>query len=249
MFGLFSKQKTIKNNVRCVSDATRVYAIGDVHGCLGALDQLLEKIRSDIGAFADDVRLVFLGDLIDRGPASAEVIERVVRGPLPGSNVQVLMGNHEEAMLAAYDGSSDVRGWLSYGGMQTLESYGISRAEHFAQGFDLTKRLREVVPPDHIAFLRSLPDHLRIGHYLFVHAGIRPGVPLEQQRPEDLRWIRSGFLDNDTDHGMTVVHGHTIAETPQIRANRIGIDTGCYAGGPLTALVLEGCEQRFLQVQ
>ncbi|MEO7786417.1 MAG: metallophosphoesterase family protein [Sphingomicrobium sp.] len=234
---------------RFVPAETRVYAVGDVHGCLAELEQLLEVIARDIDGYHGRVLLILLGDLVDRGPDSAGVIDCILKGPLPGDEHHVLMGNHEEAMLSVFEGTIEPRGWLSYGGLQTLESYGIERNEHFSKGFDLPDRMRQAIPPEHVDFLRSLPDILSIGDYLFVHAGIRPGVPIGQQRSADLRWIRAGFLDSDVDHGLTVVHGHTIRDEPDIMANRIGIDTGCYAGGKLTALVLEGCEQRFLQVR
>ncbi|MEO5640526.1 MAG: metallophosphoesterase family protein [Sphingomicrobium sp.] len=247
-FGFFRRGTQPNKHVRRVPDATRVYAIGDIHGCHQALDKMLALIDDEVRSLPGRIVLVFLGDLIDRGPDSALVVERLSQGPLPGTESHVLMGNHEEAMLSVIDGSADPRAWLSYGGMQTLESYGIARSEHFARGFDLGRRIAEAVPAEHIAFLRSLPDRITIGDYLFVHAGIRPGVPLERQESTDLRWIRAGFIDSDADHGLTVVHGHTISEAPQSMVNRIGIDTGCYAGGALTALVLEGSTQRFLQV-
>lgn len=247
MRGLF-RRKPSRTGGHAVPTGERCYAIGDIHGCRDALDRLLERIKADVGRGADRARLIFLGDLVDRGPDSKGVIDRVMGGAFPVARVDTIMGNHEEAMLGAYDGTNDARGWLSYGGIQTLESYGIDRAEHFARGFDLRRRMHDVIPAGHIAFLRSLPDQLRVGDYLFVHAGIRPGVAFDRQRPEDLRWIREGFLDSESDHGAMVVHGHTISPAPQQLANRIGIDTGCYAGGPLTALVLEGNAQRFLQV-
>jgi len=247
-FGIFRRRQRLEKSRRCVPSATRVYAIGDIHGCRDALERLLAEIAADAWPYRGRVILVFLGDLVDRGPDSGGVIERILRSQLPGDEQHVLMGNHEEAMLGVYEGSVEPRGWLSYGGLQTLESYGIGRNEHFARGFDLGQRMREAIPQEHIAFLRSLPDHVTIGDYLFVHAGIRPGVPLGQQQSADLRWIRNGFLDSDTDHGVTVVHGHTISAEPEAMANRIGIDTGCYAGGALTALVLEDDQQRFLQV-
>lgn len=248
MFGLFSRRRGKKKSLRCVPDGTRVYAIGDIHGCRDELEQLFGLIDSDSQSFAGHTHLIFLGDLVDRGPDSAGVVEIVRRCTIPGSPCHVLMGNHEEAMLAAFDGEQDPRGWLNYGGFQTLESYGVARAEHFSPGFNLAQRMREAIPAEHIAFLRSRPSQFAFGDYLFVHAGIRPGVPLERQDSADLRWIRAGFLDSEVDHGFTVVHGHTISAEPENFANRIGIDTGCYAGGHLTALVLEGCEQRFLQV-
>jgi serine/threonine protein phosphatase 1 len=158
------------------------------------------------------------------------------------------MGNHEEAMLQVLDDDTEsMAGWLRFGGVQTVESYGISRADVYRLGLELPAQLRQVVPQSHVAFLRSLEDQVRIGDYLFVHAGIRPGTPLHEQEQFDLRWIRHEFLaDEDTDHGVMVVHGHTISAEPQMRANRIGIDTGCYSSGKLTALALEGSDRRFL---
>ncbi|MEO5972212.1 MAG: metallophosphoesterase family protein, partial [Sphingomicrobium sp.] len=192
--------------------------------------------------------VVFLGDLVDRGPDSAGVIRRLLDGPLPGHRHSFLMGNHEEAMLRVWDGEEDtLRGWLTYGGRETLASYGLGRNEIFKLAADLPRAMREVVPQAHIDFIRGFDDQVRVGDYLFVHAGIRPGVPLDEQDQSDLRWIREEFLyDEDSDHGVMVVHGHTIAAEPEVRSNRIGIDTGCYSSGRLTALVLEGTERRFL---
>lgn len=249
MLRLFRKRRDALSTDSHVPTATRVYAIGDIHGCLYELEELLGRIGRDIGDYAGDVILVFVGDLIDRGPSSAGVIDCLMHLSSLRAKVHVLMGNHEESMLAVYDGAGDARAWLTYGGLQTLESYGLDRAEHFAPGFDPVARMRGVIPAAHIEFLRGLPDQVQIGDYLFVHAGIRPGIAIGDQNPTDLRWIRNDFLSSEADHGVTVVHGHTIAPTPQSLSNRIGIDTGCYAGGPLTALVLEGGERRFLQVE
>lgn len=219
----------------------RLYAIGDIHGCLGELERLLEVIARDHAGTADQVHLLFLGDLVDRGPDSAGVIARLRRGSLPADQVHFIMGNHEEAMLAAWRGeASDDVGWLSYGGRETLESYGISRAEQFRRGFTIYDAMRAAVPADDIAFIESFTDQRRLGDYLFVHAGIRPGVALDQQSVRDLRWIRGGFLESEEDHGVMVVHGHTIAREPEVRRNRICVDTGCYASGRLTAVGLAG---------
>lgn len=233
---------------RSVPQGTRVYAVGDIHGCLAELEQLLARIEEDCAAYGGSVQLVFVGDLVDRGPDSAGVVRTLRSTTLPGQRSSFLMGNHEEAFVAAYDGDAEtLGGWLSFGGLKTLESYGIGRGEVFRLGADLPGRMREAVPAEDIAFLRGMEDQVTIGDYLFVHAGIRPGTPLAQQDPYDLRWIRGEFLDDeDTDHGVTVVHGHTICDEPQVRSNRIGIDTGCYSTGRLTALVLEGATQRFI---
>lgn len=230
-----------------VPKGERVYAVGDVHGCARQLDALLKAIEADCAGSQLQTRLVFLGDLVDRGPASAQVIERLLHGDLPAAHHAFLMGNHEEVLLDVYEGKvGRLEGWLKYGGVQTLRSYGITREDILKLGLGLSALMRERIPEEHIRFIRTFADKLQIGDYLFVHAGIRPGVPIPQQRSSDLRWLRGGFLDDDTDHGLMVVHGHTISNEPEIRDNRIGVDTGCYQTGKLTALVLEGAERRFI---
>ena len=228
-----------------------VYAIGDVHGCLAELELLLKRISDEESSDPRPAHLVFLGDYVDRGPDSAGVLARLVEGPLPGDRHSFLMGNHEEAMLASLDGDMEtLSGWLRYGGLETLKSYGIGRGDVLRLGSDLPSRMREAIPESHVAFLRACEDYVQAGDYLFVHAGIRPGVPLPDQDTADLRWIRNGFLDDDqTDHGVMVVHGHTVADQPETRSNRIGIDTGCFQSGRLTALVIQDQERRFLSTR
>lgn len=229
---------------RYVPDGWRIYAIGDVHGCLDQLNRMLDAIAKDLDGWEGRGHLIFLGDLIDRGPDSAGVIERLVSGELPGERATFLMGNHEEVMLECVDGSVErFRSWIQFGGLETLESYGLSRAEILEQASSLPHVIRDIVPAGHVEFIRSFEDHIGIGDYLFVHAGIRPGVPLEDQSPRDLRWIRSGFLDNLVDHGPLVVHGHTIVPSVEVHRNRIAVDTGCYSSGTLTALVLDGSKK------
>lgn len=248
VFGLLQRKSAGRGRSFEAPAGARVYAVGDIHGCLDELRALTESIRADAAGFDGDVHLVFVGDFVDRGPDSAGVIEHLVAGNLPGRHHRFLMGNHEEAMLEVLDGDTEsLAGWLRFGGVQTLESYGIGRGEVYKLGIDLPARMREAIPPHHVDFLRGLEDQVRVGDYLFVHAGIRPGTPLQQQEQFDLRWIRGEFLDDDeTDHGVMVVHGHTIAPEPEVRTNRIGIDTGCFSSGRLTALVLEGSGRRFL---
>lgn len=249
MFGLLQRRSdSARRKGPAVPAGVRVYAIGDIHGCLAELDALLRKIGEDAASHQGETHIVFVGDLVDRGPESAGVVRRLREGPLPGDRHSFLMGNHEEAMIDIWDGELEsLSGWLTYGGEATLESYGLDRAEVFRFGTDLPRRMREVVPPEDIAFMRGFEDQVRIGDYLFVHAGIRPGIPLAEQDQYDLRWIRSEFLDDEeTDHGVMVVHGHTISAEPEVRSNRIGIDTGCFASGRLTALVLEGTDRRFI---
>ncbi len=232
---------------------SRVYAVGDVHGRLDLLQRLLGLIKAD-AAQAKSLRktLVYLGDYIDRGPESKGVIDLLLSRPMnvAGFNEIHLMGNHEDILLQFL---ADVRcgpHWFAYGGMATLESYGVSPPGLMAAEADLLRAQRDLqgkVPSSHLEFLRRMPLKHEEGDYLFVHAGVRPGVPPDEQIGQDLMWIRDEFLDSDADFGNLVVHGHTISETPQVKANRIGIDTGAYATGILTALVLEGNERRFLQ--
>lgn len=226
--------------IRSGPKGLRLYAIGDVHGCLTELERLLAAIELDLSRRPADAHLVFLGDLIDRGPASAGVIDRVTK-KLPGAAATFLRGNHEEVMIACYEGDQDLcQKWLQYGGLQTLESYGLERAEIFAAVNSLPELIRKVVPGEHVEFLRKMQDYAIFGDFLFVHAGIRPGVPIDEQEQTDLRWIRRGFLDDDRDHGFMVVHGHTIVRDIEVHLNRIAVDTGCYETGTLTALVIEG---------
>lgn len=224
----------------------RIYAVGDVHGCLDQLRATLAAIAREAEDTDETVHLVFLGDLVDRGPGSAGVIAHLNGGGLPGDHAHFLMGNHEEAMLAAWRGESEYdEHWLSYGGRETLLSYGISLEEQHRRGFSVYDAMHQRIPPGDMEFIEGFVDQLRLGDYLFVHAGIRPGTDLAAQTSADLRWIRSGFLDDDTNHGVMVVHGHTVRSEPEFRHNRIGIDTGCYMTGRLTALGLSG-ERRWL---
>lgn len=224
-------------------EGRRLYAIGDVHGRLDLLDDLLAQIAADDAARGPArTGLVFLGDLVDRGPASAGVVERVRTLCAERADTRCLAGNHEEIFLAAYDGDGDLlRLLLRVGGEETLLSYGLSLAEIDAStSAELALLMAKRIPADHVAFLRALDDYVVEGDYLFVHAGIRPGVAIERQQTRDLRWIREPFLNHAGNHGMVVVHGHTITDAIETRDNRIGIDTGAYRTGRLTALGIEG---------
>ena len=230
----------------------RVYAVGDVHGRLDLLDQLLTRIESD-GEQRGRAKtvIVFLGDLIDRGPASAQVIERLRTYAPKGARSVFLSGNHEEVLLRLLRGESwHLRDWLRFGGAECARSYGIDPlALRRMDPQRAVRALRDKILDSHRTFLEGFVDTFRLGSYLFVHAGIRPGVQLAEQSQTDLRWIREPFLDDDSDYGFVVVHGHTIAEEIQVRDNRIGIDTGAYHTGVLTALGLEGRERWFLQTE
>lgn len=235
---------------RRVPDGLRLYAVGDIHGRLDLFDALVARIEADLAGWTGDVEMVLLGDYVDRGPDSAGLLDRLA-APLPSwARWTLLRGNHEQSMLDAIEGNGGDRAlrlWLDNGGHEAVRSYGV--AALIAYGDDLAtiaRRLRTRVPAAHVALLRRLKLWHRIGDYLFVHAGIRPGVAIEAQTERDLLWIRGEFLDCRDDHGCVVVHGHTIAPEPEERDNRIGIDTGAYSSGRLTALVLEGERRRFL---
>lgn len=228
----------------------RIYAIGDVHGCLSELDTLLAMIDAqERSRDAAATTLVFLGDLVDRGPASAQVIGRVRDIAAERGNVRCLLGNHEEVFLQALDGAlGAIKLFCRIGGRETAISYGLTEGEYERLDYaELQAALDRLVPAADRAFLAQCEDMIEIGDYLFVHAGIRPGVALGEQRPADLRWIRETFLDHGRPLEKMVVHGHTIAETVETGPHRIGIDTGAYATGRLTALCLEGTARDVLQ--
>jgi serine/threonine protein phosphatase 1 len=230
----------------------RVYAIGDIHGRLDLLDDALARIEADNESRGPARNiLVFLGDLIDRGPSSAQVIERARTYQRPGLQKVFISGNHEEVLIRLLRGESQfVQDWLRFGGAECARSYGISSTALKRTDPDrAVEVLRAKIPKEDQEFLASFVDTFRIGSYLFVHAGVRPGVPLPEQKQSDLRWIRQPFLNSDDDHGFIVVHGHTIANQVDVRGNRIGLDTGAYRTGVLTAMGLEGRERWFLQTE
>jgi serine/threonine protein phosphatase 1 len=229
----------------------RAYAVGDVHGCLHLLDDLLSRIEADIEANPRPVtNIIFLGDVIDRGPQSAQVIERLrTYSPPRRATAHFIMGNHEEVMLRVLDGEMELfPNWLKFGGAETLASYGVdARALGRKPEDEIAKALQEAVPRSHRDFLNRFADSISFGGYVFVHAGIRPGVDLAEQRQTDLRWIRDPFLSDESDHGFVVVHGHTISSKVDVATNRIGIDTGAYSTGVLTAIGIEGNRRWLLQ--
>ena len=228
----------------------RVYAVGDVHGRLDLLDEMLLFIEGDIGKRREAQNIiVFLGDLIDRGPDSRGVIERVCRYQSGGVRVVALIGNHEEVLLRLLRGEGEhFHAWLRFGGVECCESYDIDTARLKRMPTEQALGiLRERIPAEHRDFLERMSDTFRIGDYVFVHAGIRPGVALEQQDQSDLRWIREPFLTSELDHGHIVVHGHTVSEGVDIQHNRIGLDTGAYRTHVLSALGLEGQDRWFLR--
>jgi serine/threonine protein phosphatase 1 len=237
----------------------RVYAVGDVHGRLDLLRQLEQQILADADEAATGRRLerivVYMGDYVDRGFESRQVIEHLLREPLPGFASVHLLGNHEVWMRdflrgGARDGGADVAGsWLRFGGDATLVSYGVKldmRLPEPERHKDAQAGLRASLPDEHLAFLQRLELAFGLGDYFFCHAGVRPEVPLDRQAESDLIWIREPFLSWGGDAGKVVVHGHTVEEHPTVRGHRIGIDTGACWTNNLTCVVLEGESWRFL---
>ena len=221
----------------------RAYAVGDVHGRLDLLERLLELIDSDLSDRPKrKTLLIFLGDLIDRGPESRGVIERLRTFHHDRLSPYFLAGNHEEILLRVVSGERGLlKDWMTFGGAECLGSYGLDPVEiGTLKEEEALASIKRAIPDQHVRFIADFADTLRFGDYLFVHAGIRPGVDLPQQSQADLRWIRSPFLEDEGDHGFVVVHGHSISEEVELRRNRIGIDTGAYHTGTLTALGLEG---------
>jgi serine/threonine protein phosphatase 1 len=250
MFRLFSLRKKEVLRPAEIPASIRIYVIGDVHGRYDLLLRLHDRIVQDAQVEpAGERRVIYLGDYIDRGPSSREVLEFLISACPTGPPATHLLGNHEAMLLRFLEDCSVGAEWLAYGGLATLMSYGVNlRGEGGAEQKLLSaqRSLRESLPPSHEGFLRSLPTHASFGDYYFVHAGVRPGVPLEQQKDSDLIWIREEFLASKDFHGKVVVHGHSYKTEPEVLANRIGIDTGAYATGRLTCLVLEGKTVRFL---
>jgi serine/threonine protein phosphatase 1 len=234
-----------------VPDGERLYVVGDVHGRSDLLARIHHAIRADVHERPGPLKrtVVYLGDYVDRGPGSFQVLEMLIRMPLEGMKLVYLKGNHEDMMLRFIRGD-DIPGWLYNGGDATLASYGVMVTRMMPSPTmiaELRRRLQNAMPAAHVTFLESLQLMHLAGDYLFVHAGIRPGVPLDAQRPADLMWIREPFLVAKNTFGKCVVHGHTISTVPEVRANRIGIDTGAFYSGRLTCLVLEGDRVGFLQ--
>jgi len=222
----------------------RVYAVGDVHGCAARLAAMHALIREDIASRpVAEPTLLHLGDYIDRGEDSAGVLARLLRPwpAAPAPRVINLMGNHEEMMLTAIDvaDGDSVQHWLSNGGANALASWGVSPRGNSADW-------RHQIPADHLAWLRGLSLFHRQGGYVFVHAGVRPGLPMQKQTRQDMLWIREPFLSSKGELPGVVVHGHTPARTATVRPNRIGVDTGAVMGGPLTCVVLEADRLGFL---
>jgi serine/threonine protein phosphatase 1 len=229
----------------------RLYAIGDVHGRDDLLGEVHAKITADLATYpCETYRIIHLGDYVDRGSDSAAVIERLSRLSAADEKILCLRGNHEELLLdfladPVFNGAI----WLINGGVSTLDSYGIDAdrwRSNSRQMIDFGARFEAALPDHHRDLLNALDYTACFGDYFFCHAGVKPGVPFERQDPLDLTWIREDFLKSEDDFGAVVVHGHTPAPEPEVRSNRINIDTGAVLSGKLTCLVLEENTHRFL---
>jgi len=231
-----------------VPDGTRYYVIGDIHGRLDLYAAMVDAIEADDKSrAAADTQVILLGDLVDRGPDSAGVIART-RNWQAQRNVRVLAGNHEEMFLNAFKKPEVLRHFLKHGGRETVMSYGLSRKQFNAMDLDeLFAMLPQLVPQSDLDYMRDFEEMIIAGDYVFVHAGVDPAVPLDQQKRSDMLWIRDRFLDHEGPLDKVVVHGHTIFDKVMDCGNRIGIDTGAFRSGVLTALVLEGDQRRVIQ--
>jgi serine/threonine protein phosphatase 1 len=233
---------TRKNKTAKLPRGLRIYAIGDVHGRADLLDALLSRIDTDSVA-RPILRPIYvmIGDYIDRGPGSREVLDLLISCS-KGREMVCLRGNHDTLIHDFLQDPGTLRSWSKLGGIETLMSYGLRPPINpdVATQQELARALDTVLPKAHRDFLRELPSSFTCGHYFFAHAGVRPGIPLAKQRDDDLLWIRDDFLLHEDSFGKIVVHGHTPVREIDIRPNRINIDTGAYATGRLSCLVIEG---------
>ncbi len=221
----------------------RVYAIGDVHGRHDLLVQLLNQVVEHYPTLMPTptkITLLFLGDIVDRGPESQRCVA-LIRRLVENAQAKLLMGNHEDMMIASLEGNGAAQeAWLRNGGLATLVSYGVSPPHESEDAFDFAARLKEAIPEEHVKFLRSLKPSYSSGSYFFAHAGVRPGVRIARQAEEDLYSIRKEFTESDKWHGQVVVHGHSIVDEVDVRHNRIACDTAAYKTGRLSCVCLQG---------
>lgn len=232
-------------------EGTRIYAVGDVHGCLDLLKRLEERIMLSARDCGLNVGVVFLGDYIDRGPDVSGVIEHLSRGNFAGLPTRFLMGNHEDILLTALEEPPLIREWLRWGGLATLASYRVMLPQisnPVERDRAIAEAMRAALPTHHLDFLQGLELSIRLGDYLFVHAGIRPGRTLERQSRSDMISIREPFLSSAKVLPCRVVHGHSVAFEAQSTPFRIGIDTGAYATGKLSSVLIEAGRTEILTV-
>jgi serine/threonine protein phosphatase 1 len=225
----------------------RIYAIGDIHGRLDLLDRAIAAIHRDVEKRGPAALTVTLGDYVDRGPQSRGVLDRLIENPFPTPYVP-LKGNHETLLEDFLADAATGAHWSQQGGLATLQSYGIQVGGVLGMAYAKARdQFQAALPTAHMEFLRALRISFASGRYFFCHAGVRPGIPLERQRESDMLWIRDEFLTSTVNFGKIIVHGHTPVPEPEVLPNRIGIDTGAFATGRLTCVVLSAGAPRFLQ--
>jgi serine/threonine protein phosphatase 1 len=240
MLGLLRSRRIVRKPR--LPDGVRVYAVGDIHGRADLLKEMFAVIDADMARNPMDRAIeIFLGDYIDRGPYSRQTLDLLIARSRSRETV-CLKGNHEAYCLEVLRDPAKLEAWRQFGGLQTLMSYGIkpSLNPSAAEQPGLIRALIEAMPRDHLRFLQDLKPSFLCGDFFFVHAGVRPGIPLNKQQEVDLLWIRDDFLNSDQDFGKFIVHGHTPVREPDIRPNRANIDTGAYATGNLTLLTIQG---------
>ena len=240
MLGFLRSRKVIKPPR--LPEGIRIYALGDIHGRADLLRKMFAVIDADIARNPVKRSIeVFLGDYIDRGPDSAQTLDLLIERSL-GRETVFLKGNHEAYFLEVLRDPAKLEDWRQFGGLQTLMSYGVQPTLNpdSSEQADLIDALTKAISDEHLSFLKRLKPSFVCGDFFFVHAGVRPGIPLNEQQETDLLWIRDEFLDSDENFGKFIVHGHTPVREPDIRPNRINIDTGAYATGNLTLLTIQG---------
>lgn len=225
----------------------RIYAVGDIHGRADLLDTLARRIEAELDTAPAETLTIFLGDYVDRGLQSSTVVEWLSRRDFPTPFI-ALRGNHEEIFLRFLEDESVLEGWRKFGGVETLHSYGVDVSSVMrGRNYEEARRaLTARLPDHHLQFMLETTLTASFGDYFFCHAGVKPGVPLAQQKAEDLLWIREEFLSFEGGWGKVIVHGHTPVSEPDIQPNRINVDTGAFATSVLTAVVLEGDSRRML---
>jgi serine/threonine protein phosphatase 1 len=236
-----SQQLKVEGRRPSLPAGMRIYAVGDIHGRLDLLNELLTRIDDDISS-RPAIRpvFIFLGDYIDRGPSSRETIDRLVEHAETRESV-FLKGNHEQIAINCLRDRALFDHWMRLGGVETLLSYGVSTKGFSDEGqvVRLQAAFHDALPQTHFRFLRDLQNSFACGDFFFAHAGVKPKVELSHQKESDLLWIRQEFLSSKEDFGKIVVHGHTPTRGIEIGPNRINIDTGAFATGRLTSLVID----------
>lgn len=228
-------------------EGVRLYAIGDVHGRLDLLEKMHERIAGEVERDRPtDWRIIHLGDYVDRGPQSRGVIDFLIAACRRDERMITLVGNHDIGFLDFLAGPSKESLFMQFGGIETAASYDVRFGRLFHDLDRFHADLARAMPPEHARFIRSCGFSVSFGDFFFCHAGIRPGVSLDQQNPDDLIWIRNEFLHHLNLHPKVVVHGHTITREPEVLANRVNVDTGAWRSGVLTALVIDGAEKRLI---